>query len=182
MRPSFARAEHFLHGPATLLPFRFARIPDLPGQVVLTSEAGEFTFLTEKRFKALVTGRLTEDDPATADLEAKHFIYRGEADVPVRLLAGKLRTRKSFLRNGPSLLIFVVTLRCDHGCHYCQVSRRTQDNLSFDMSQETARGAVDRLFDSPARTLTVEFQGGEPLLAFPRIKQIVELPAILGSH
>lgn len=34
--------------------------------------------------------------------------------------------------------------------------------------------AVDRLFESPSPALTVEFQGGEPLLAFDRIRQIVE--------
>jgi His-Xaa-Ser system radical SAM maturase HxsB len=43
------------------------------------------------------------------------------------------------------------------------------------MSFETATAAVDRLFDSPSQHLTVEFQGGEPLLAFPVIRHIVEL-------
>lgn len=34
--------------------------------------------------------------------------------------------------------------------------------------------AVDRLFDAPGAELTVEFQADEPLLAFDRIKHIVE--------
>jgi His-Xaa-Ser system radical SAM maturase HxsB len=43
------------------------------------------------------------------------------------------------------------------------------------MSDETALAAVDRLFECPAPSLTVEFQGGEPLLAFDRIRRIVEV-------
>jgi len=43
------------------------------------------------------------------------------------------------------------------------------------MSCTTARHAVDRLFEAPSRDLKVEFQGGEPLLAFDRLRWIVEL-------
>ena len=81
------------------------------------------------------------------------------------MLATKLRTRKSFLREGPSLHIFVVTLSCDHSCAYCQVSRRIG---IAEMPEHVAIAAVDRMFESPSRNLTVEFQGGEPLLAFGR--------------
>lgn len=42
------------------------------------------------------------------------------------------------------------------------------------MSAEHANPTVDRVFESPSRVLTVEFQGGEPLLAFDRIQQIDE--------
>lgn len=43
-----------------------------------------------------------------------------------------------------------------------------------DLSEADAQAAVDRLFESNAPALTVEFQGGEPLLAFQRVRQIVE--------
>jgi sulfatase maturation enzyme AslB (radical SAM superfamily) len=43
------------------------------------------------------------------------------------------------------------------------------------MSAETARAAVELMFDCLAEELTVEFQGGEPLLAFDNIKLITEL-------
>ena len=52
----------------------------------------------------------------------------------------------------------------------------------YDMSLETATAAVDRLFDSPSPHLTVEFQGGEPLLAFPVIRHIVELIQARNAH
>jgi His-Xaa-Ser system radical SAM maturase HxsB len=45
----------------------------------------------------------------------------------------------------------------------------------FDMPEVVAHAAVDRVFESPAKTITVEFQGGEPLLAFPTIRLVTEL-------
>ena len=41
------------------------------------------------------------------------------------------------------------------------------------MSTETAMGALRIALSAPARTIKIEFQGGEPLLNFPLIKQIV---------
>lgn len=42
------------------------------------------------------------------------------------------------------------------------------------MSQEAARHAVDWVFESPNQHITIEFQGGEPLLAFDLIKSVVD--------
>jgi His-Xaa-Ser system radical SAM maturase HxsB len=159
--------------PYDLLPFRFARMPNESGEVLLTSEAGEFTFLAEHELNSLVCGKPIPELAADR-LEAIQIIQREPSDLAIRLLATKLRTRKSFLRGGPKLHIFVVTLRCDHTCKYCQVSRATQDASRFDMTVATADAAINRLFDVPGNDLTVEFQGGEPLLAFDRIKHIVE--------
>ncbi len=43
------------------------------------------------------------------------------------------------------------------------------------MSDEVATRAVDLTFKSPSPALKIEFQGGEPLLSFDRIKSIVAL-------
>ena len=90
-----------------------------------------------------------------------------------QLLAARLRSRMSFLQHVTPLHIFVVTLRCEHSCPYCQVSRQSTDRSRFDMSEETAMRALDMAFASPAARIKIEFQGGEPLLNFPMIKTIV---------
>ncbi|WP_201832796.1 His-Xaa-Ser system radical SAM maturase HxsB [Microvirga zambiensis] len=148
----------------------------------MTSEAGDFQVLDEATFASFARREPLIDKTTLRNLEAKHLLYKTSPETAVRLLATKLRTRKSFLRGGPSLHIFVVTLGCDHGCHYCQVSRRLHSGGRYDMSLETAAAAVDRLFDSPSPNLTVEFQGGEPLLAFPVIRHIVELIQARNVH
>ncbi|WP_395454255.1 radical SAM protein [Azospirillum melinis] len=156
------------------MPFRFARIPGVDGRVLVTSEVGEFEFLDEADFRAFAAGTLSSATDAYADLQGKHFLVEGDPSTTLRMVAAKYRTRKSFLKGGPALHVFVVTLRCDHSCRYCQVSRQTADQARFDMSAETVAAAIDLMFQTPSPSLTVEFQGGEPLLAFPRIRQIVE--------
>ena len=154
-----------------LMPFRFRRLERTPDTVLVTSEAGEHAFLDESSFNQLVNLKPLNLGIAD-DLDARQILCRDDRSLAVRLLATKLRTRKSFLRHGPSLHIFVVTLSCDHSCAYCQVSRRIG---SAEMPEGVAVAAVERMFESPSPDLTVEFQGGEPLLAFDRISQIVRL-------
>lgn len=174
-RAAFKAPDAFTSaGSYRLLPFRFARIPGVE-HLLIVNEVGEHLFIPEPDLRQLVAGELVADGELYSTLLARHFIHEGSPDTALRLLAAKMRTRKSFLRGGPALHLFVVSLRCDHGCHYCQVSRQSPDRARFDMAPETAAHAVDRLFESPAQALTVEFQGGEPLLAFDRIRQITEL-------
>ena len=85
-----------------------------------------------------------------------------------------LRTRKAFLLEGPSLHIFVVTLRCDHSCGYCQVSRASENARGFDMTEDDAIRALETVFQSPSEDITIEFQGGEPALRFDLVRKIVD--------
>jgi len=156
-----------------LLPFRFMRWPG--GEVLLVNDVGEHQFLNADAFDDFVGGRLERDHPSYRDLKSKHLLIDTASDAPIELLATKLRTKKSFLAGFTRLHLFVVTLRCDHSCRYCQVSRVTANRARFDMSAETAHRAVDLMFSGPAPGLKVEFQGGEPLLAFDRIRDVVEL-------
>jgi His-Xaa-Ser system radical SAM maturase HxsB len=88
------------------------------------------------------------------------------------LLAIKLRTRMRHLPESTGLHIFVVTLRCEHTCRYCQVSRQSAAKNEFDMTEQTARRALELAFRSPSSHLKIEFQGGEPLLNFPLVRWI----------
>jgi uncharacterized protein len=144
-------------------------------RVFLSNDVGEWTFLPNTEFMRFVGRDLTEDSPTYRTLKSKHFLADSESPVPLQLLATKLRTKYAFLDGFTSLHMFVVSLRCDHSCPYCQVSRVTEDRNRYDMSASTAERAVDWLFQSPASTLKVEFQGGEALLNFERIKHIVDL-------
>lgn len=174
-RPEFL--PHAAYSPAagyTLLPFRFRHLKDGSGRTLVTSETGEFATLPRGLLAPLVAGQLAPEDPHHLELTAKSIITSDEGlAITVRRLASQYRSRKSFIFEGPSLFLFVVTLRCDHSCHYCQVSRRAETAAGFDMSEADALAAIDRLFEAPTKNITVEFQGGEPLLAFHRVRQIV---------
>jgi His-Xaa-Ser system radical SAM maturase HxsB len=174
-RPSFLPREAFQGAAAyTLLPFRFRHLDGNSGRSLITSETGEFAYLPSDLLGPLVTGDLPPDDAFRVELTAKSFISAIESlPTTVRRLASQYRSKKAFVFEGPSLFLFVVSLRCDHSCHYCQVSRQSETAAGFDMSETDALAAIDRLFEAPAANITVEFQGGEPLLAFDRVRQIV---------
>ena len=156
-----------------LLPFNFTQLDG--NDYALTNAVGEFHVLPRSTLEAFAKHRLSRLDPAYNDLKSKHFFLDDDSSVAMDLLALKARTRLSFLRNFTTLHIFVVTLRCEHSCHYCQVSRQSDDKTAFDMTEEAARRGVELVFRSPSPLIKIEFQGGEPLLNFERIEQIVKL-------
>ncbi|WP_028312880.1 His-Xaa-Ser system radical SAM maturase HxsB [Derxia gummosa] len=155
-----------------LLPFRFEALDD--DEVVLSNMVGEFALLKRDKLRALVNHELAADDVDYARLRARHMLREPGDEAPVELLALKTRTRMAHLAAFTNLHIFVVSLRCDHSCQYCQVSRQSEDKARFDMSRETADKALDLMFRSPNRALKLEFQGGEPLLNFELIRYVVE--------
>lgn len=155
-----------------LLPFNFEPLSE--EEVVLTNMVGEFFILNRKKLDALVRHNLSNSDPDYGKLRAKHIIREAEDLAPIELLALKTRTKFSDKANFTNLHLFVVSLRCDHSCQYCQVSRQSEDRAKFDMTVETADRALDIVFRSPNRAIKIEFQGGEPLLNWPLIKYIVE--------
>lgn len=155
-----------------LLPVRFSELDDT--RCVLTNLVGEFHVLPKSAAYEFLEHRLDTSSEDYRALKSKHFLLDDDSNVAVDLLALKTRTRFERLSHFTSLHLFVVTLRCEHSCPYCQVSRKNDDKTQFDMSQETADRALDLVFRSPSPQIKIEFQGGEPLLNFPMIRYIVE--------
>jgi uncharacterized protein len=155
-----------------ILPFRFLRYE--PERFLLTNLVGEYVIVSMEELLDFTHHRLTPETRAYSDLKARHFLYDETSDVALELLSTKYRTKQSLLKNFTALHIFVVSLRCDHSCPYCQVSRVSEDRAAFDMTRETADRAIDLMFQSPSPVLKVEFQGGESLLNFGLIRYIVQ--------
>jgi uncharacterized protein len=171
----FLPRSHYEQGIATgykLLPFRFIRLDG--SEYLLTNQAGEFTVLPRAVLEEFVHHQLPSSNSMYDDLKSKHFLMDDESTVAIDLLALKVRTKLRRLADFTGLHIFVVSLRCEHSCPYCQVSRQSGDKTAFDMSPETAWKALTLVFRSPSPNIKIEFQGGEPLLNFPLVQQIVE--------
>lgn len=158
-------------GQYELLPFKFESLDG--DDVVVTNFVGEFAFLKRGQLDDVVQKRLHPTDPAYSLLRSRHFIREKTDSASIDLLGLKTRTKFSRLRNFTNLHIFVVSLRCDHSCQYCQVSRQSENKAAFDMTVEMADKGLDIVFRSPNPAIKIEFQGGEPLLNFDLIKHIV---------
>src|SRR5450432_1246746 len=157
-----------------ILPFRFHRLNG--DREVLVNEVGDHLVAPTGTVQQIVTKTLSKIDNAElyGDLIANFFISEEPISPLIDVLATRYRTKKSFLDNFTALHIFVMSLRCEHTCHYCQVSRVTQDKGKYDMSRVHIDKGIDLMMKSPNPFLTMEFQGGEALLAFDNIVYAVE--------
>ena len=155
----------------TILPYRFMRFGK---DILLVNEAGEFIFMSENDFLKLRTYQLDIKDETFMNLKNKHIVADTDPTLPIYLLATKYRTKKSFLNDFTALHIFIITLRCNQKCRYCQASGEDETRTEYDMSLETAKKSVDLVFKSPSPAIKIEFQGGEPFLNFETVKYIVQ--------
>lgn len=157
-----------------LLPFRFHRINE--EKEILVNEIGDFLIVSKGTCEKIITKKIRKEDNEGlyGDLVANFFIREEKVPPLLNVIATRYRTKKSFLDNFTALHIFVISLRCEHTCHYCQVSRASQDKNAFDMSRTHIDKGIELMMRSPNNNLTMEFQGGEALLAFDNIVYAIE--------
>ena len=151
------------------VPFRFET---LGPRVLLCADHGPFLFLPQAEFRALFEGGLEPQSDAGRRLEAAGFLQPAQELTP--LLAKRCKNRYSFLPQGPVLHIAILTLRCNQVCSYCHASRRGLGASGFDMDRPTAEALLRAVMACPSPNPVIEFQGGEPLLAFDTMKYLVE--------
>lgn len=153
------------------LPFRFRRL--MSGNILLTNVSGEYLVLPQDTFFDYTRKRLPTNSEAYKALKATGFLT-DSGSAHLEQLSSRFWTKKSFLCGFTKLHIFVLTLRCNCSCTYCQVTRQNEDTAGdYDMDEERARKSVELMMQSPSPQVTVEFQGGEPLLNFKVLKEIV---------
>ena len=153
------------------LPFKFSDFDH--DTKIISNLIGEFELLPNKIFKEFTSKNLSNTDPYYSSLRDKHFLIDTNTSVALELLPLKIKTKYQMLAEFTALHIFVVSLRCEHSCPYCQVSRQSEDKNSFDMNEKNAEKALELVFKSPSTNIKIEFQGGEPLLNFNLVKFIV---------
>ncbi len=148
--------------------FRFRPIKD---KILITNQEGEFAVLSRDEFKSYAEGTVEPGTPLHAQLLSKNFFRTG---FDVGRAVERVRARRNFLGYGPNLHVMVVTLRCNETCVYCHASRATMDAVHTDMTPEIAEKSVDFALQTTSPWVTIEFQGGEPLVAFDTVKHIIK--------
>lgn len=148
----------------------FFRFKELDGGYLLTNDFGFFTFLEPGEFKDYLEGKLDKNSELHAKLMEEGFIKDASS---LDRLVKRYADRNCTLLMGPNLHIIVVSLRCNTQCVYCQASSLPADCTDYDMDKKTAKKTVDLAFQSPSPVITIEFQGGEPLINWPVVKYII---------
>ena len=128
---------------------------------------GNWDFLVPDEFR-----RLEQLCPETNDGLFDRLYDKGivvKKENMAKLIAG-YRNLNANLFTDTTLHIAVVTTRCNLACNYCQ----TASNNPLDMNIEVATRIIKYLFDVRNPNITLELQGGEPLLNWDTVKFLVE--------
>lgn len=152
--------------PSDLVPIRFREVA---GDVLLTNPWGDWIFVTRPQLTALTRGEIP--DELRARLQAKNFL---RSAIDEAAIGARIQKKRRFLDYGPNLHMLVVTLRCNETCVYCHASRANMDAVHTDMTPEIGEKCVDLMLQSTSPSVTLEFQGGEPLVNFPVMKHVIE--------
>ncbi|MDE2491689.1 MAG: His-Xaa-Ser system radical SAM maturase HxsB [Elusimicrobia bacterium] len=139
--------------------------------LLVVGDGGEWTTLSEADYRRYAAGDVRDEEPLGAVL-AERGLLRDRLDFA--RLGERFAARRLLRWPGPSVHTLVVTRRCNYKCVYCHASVVAPDDASTDMTPETARAAVDLAFESPNPQMTIEFQGGEPLMNWPVVKFAVD--------
>jgi len=151
-----------------VIDYRFKQIGE---DFLVTTNHGSWSFLTKEEFEELRKESIKEGSEFFKKLEEKGIILTEKNKEKV---INRLKERNNFLYNGASLHIVIPTLRCNFNCIYCHAASKPIDAKGYDMDEKTAKAVVNFIFQSPSKAITIEFQGGEPLLNFDIIKYIIE--------
>lgn len=138
-------------------------------KILAVTIAGTYDFLTDEEYGQLMSHELTPE-LFERFKERQLIVTKGNIEE----ITDRYKCKKALLGQGTTLHIVVPTLRCNEKCLYCHALSRPKDAKDVDMDSETAKKTVDFIFQTPSDSITIEFQGGEPLLAFERVKEIVE--------
>ncbi len=148
--------------------FRFRPVRD---KMLVTNLEGRWLLLSHDEFRAYARGEVEPGSALHERLRRESFLREG---YRVPEAADMMRARKAFVHGGPNLHMFVITLRCNETCAYCHASRANMDAVHTDMTKETAERAVDFVLRSTSPFVTIEFQGGEPLVNYAVVQHVVD--------
>lgn len=147
-----------------VLPYNTEKIS---GHYLVSNVLGSWDLLVPDEFKRLEQFSFEEDDALFNRLYDKGIIVK-EKNLPKAI--SEFRNLQSHLFTDTSLHILVLTTRCNIICNYCQ----TRVDDPSDMTIEVAAQVLQYCFDTRNPNITLEFQGGEPLLNWDVMKFLIE--------
>ncbi|MBF0485612.1 MAG: His-Xaa-Ser system radical SAM maturase HxsB [Candidatus Omnitrophica bacterium] len=147
-----------------ILPFNSAR---LKNKYLVSNVLGAWDFLGPAEFKQFSAFGFSKESPFFSRLKERGLVAD---DSNIQSVIESFRNTNENLFLDTSLHIAVVTTRCNLSCSYCQAKTPHPK----DMSYEVAAQVLKYMFDVRNPSVTLEFQGGEPLLNWPVVKFMIE--------
>ena len=149
--------------------FRFGRFNN---DILITNDLGKYYVLTEEDFYRFTSDTIPVDSELYRDLLERHFIINSSVEKYVQDTKTSAMNAHAYLFSPTSLFIIVVTNDCNNHCVYCQANGCVPEKKKMNL--RTVDQIIERIQECPAESITLEFQGGEPLLNFPAIREAVQ--------
>lgn len=153
-----------------IMPFNFEELEC--GDFLISNSAGFHDVVKKNHLLNLVHSSTTGCKCNDNKLKGKLFIAP-DRDVEVATYSLASGTAKKIVNDmlfNPTYMI-VPTLRCDHACTYCQVSRASMVAKKYDMPEEYIEKIIQKIVKLSDPPYKIEIQGGEPLVRFDLIKK-----------
>lgn len=144
------------------MPFNVRKIGE---KYFVSTDFGGWALLEKREYNLLRTHRVHIDPELFEKLLACGIVA-----TSAEYIMERMRRRYWYFTNGTSLHVIATTNRCNFRCDYCYAN----PSQPMDMDKETARKVADFILQSPAPIIVAEFSGGEPLLNFDAVKEIIE--------
>src|SRR5262249_4383134 len=144
--------------------FRWGRIA---GKVLVTTDGGDWVFLSEREFAELLAGEIREGHSRFAQLQAGGFLRDG---LDLEALAPRLARAVHPGVPGPALHVGAVARRAGGG------DTALAADAGMDLDSKTADRIVEVALETTSPSVSFELQGhgGEPLLNADGVRQLVE--------
>lgn len=155
----------------TILPFNFERISE--HNVFISNLAGYSLTIKNEHLHELISLGETSDEEVNKNLVSKFFISE-DIVLTEKILASAFGKKLQNEMHFSPIFMIVPTLRCDHTCKYCQVSRASLTAGQYDLDENLIPNIISHIKKLSSKPYKIEIQGGEPLLRFDLIQKIYQ--------
>jgi radical SAM protein with 4Fe4S-binding SPASM domain len=149
------------------------RAKKIKEKFVIVSESRKFLICDGAELKRLFKGDIDYKDPLFRKLEKSYLI---KTKNNYKKINEYLCSSKK-INDGVQIHSISLTNECNLGCKYCQAKSTFRSHLNSNMCEKTAKNIINFIFNDASKNvekITIEFQGGEPLLNFKVLRYIVE--------
>lgn len=155
-----------------LLPFNFEYIDD--NRLFISNLAGFNHVLSYVELSNIIDFGKSDDEQINKILLDKLFLTDGDIQLPKMMIASGLGKKLMSEMKFSPIFMIVPTLRCDHTCKYCQVSRASISSNNFDLNENEIPKIISLIKNLSKNNYKIEIQGGEPLIRFDLVKKIYD--------
>lgn len=154
-----------------VIPFTQRIIKD---RYLVSNVLGCWDFLEKDEFRMLSSLNFEAGTPLFRRLRERGLVVDAHN---LKNVIDDYRSLNANLFNDTSLHIAVLTTRCNLRCGYCQA----RSSALQDMQCDVAAHVLKVLFDVRNKNVTLEFQGGEPLLNWKTLAYLAQQARALNT-